>query len=54
MINTIKLNINDTNSKFFLEIFEDIEKDIFGWDLLSYLSWNKRNRNINYLLIFGR
>ena len=53
LINIIKLNINHSNFKFFLEIPVNKEKDIFGWDLSTYMFWNKRKGNINYYLIYS-
>ena len=55
MINSLKLCINDENSNYLLKnpVFDKQEKDIYGWNLLNYLFWNKRKRNINYLLIFS-
>ena len=56
MFNAIRLFINDSNYNFFMEKVEIIELskiDIYGWNLLNYLNWNQRNRNINYLLVFS-
>ena len=53
VVNIIKLIINASNSKYYLEIQEFYEKDNYGWNLKNYLSWNQRRKNINYLLIFN-
>ena len=45
--------IDDSNSKYFLDIPVFKEKDIFNWNLSNYLYWKQRNRNINYFLIFS-
>ena len=51
--NSIKLIINDSNSKYFLEIKESDEKDIYGQNFINYSSWNKRKGNINHFMIFS-
>ena len=53
MINTIKFIINESKSKYFLGIPELKEKDIFVWNLLNYIYWNKRKENMKYLLPFN-
>ena len=55
ILNAFKLNINDSNKNMILEYIpkELIEDDIFGWNLLNYLFWNKRGWKISYLLIFN-
>ena len=52
-MNSIKLIINSSNSKYFLEIPECNEKDNYGCNFENYLVWNKRRGNINYLLSFS-
>ena len=53
VINSIRININDSNSKYFLGNPELNKKDFYEWNLTNYLYWNKRKVNINYLLIFS-
>ena len=53
VINSIKIIVNDENSKYFSEIAVFDEKDIYGWNLLNYRKWNNRKGNINYLQIFN-
>ena len=38
--------INDSNFKYFLQMPISQKKDIFGWNLLNYLTWYKRKRKI--------
>ena len=52
-VNIIKLIINDSNSKYFLENPVFNQNDKFGWNLSNYSFWNKRNGIINYFLIFN-
>ena len=56
-VDAMKLILNDSNFKYFLDnpVFIPAfkEKDSFGWNLSDYLFWNKRFKNINYLLILS-
>ena len=50
VINIIKVHVKQCNINYYLEkIFEIKDNDYFGWDLMRYLLWNQRNKNINYL-----
>ena len=54
IVNIVKLNVDGFNVSFFIKKFPELEKkDFTGWNLFNYLFWNKRIKNLNYLMIFN-
>lgn len=51
----LKKEIEDHFVSYLVSVFPSIiENDVYGWNVLNYLEWRKKNSKIMYLLIFSR